>query len=462
MAQPVLGRGMQHFCVSWFDPNAEARAVEDMSESNIPELLEISGLHGRRATAAETKRYLFYSHDGVGLGHTARNLAIARALAERDPDATILLATGTDDALQLGVPERVEILKLPSLRKIANERYAARRLLLNERQIHSLRSDLLAGTVRSFQPHVMLVDKHPLGAGGELRSALSLLQQQGGAAVLGLRDILDEPEVVVAEWSRHNLRSVIAEFYDRILIYGEPDVFNPVTEYSMPATLAARTLFCGYVINDATTPCKPMANSNSVRRKGRPRVVATVGGGEDGGELLEQFLHACVGAPWSGVAVSGPFAQNGAKARLFELAGRSKSKLFEFVPNLWRAFEPIDALVCMGGYNTLCEGLAHSVPIVCVPRVHPRREQYLRAECFSRLGLLEFVDPEMLSAPVLRDAVLRALSRPSGCTAARLNFAGAIRAAEMLSTLAYSVEERDEFAWLQRDPEDSVSILTLA
>jgi hypothetical protein len=39
-------------------------------------------------------RFLFYSHDGYGLGHTCRNLAIARALTELAPRASVLLATG--------------------------------------------------------------------------------------------------------------------------------------------------------------------------------------------------------------------------------------------------------------------------------------------------------------------------------------------------------------------------------
>ena len=30
-------------------------------------------------------RFLFYSHDGMGLGHTRRNLAIAAALGRRPP-----------------------------------------------------------------------------------------------------------------------------------------------------------------------------------------------------------------------------------------------------------------------------------------------------------------------------------------------------------------------------------------
>ena len=58
-------------------------------------------------------RFLFYSHDGYGLGHTCRNLAIARALTELAPRASVLLATGSDDVTRLGVPDRLVERQLP-------------------------------------------------------------------------------------------------------------------------------------------------------------------------------------------------------------------------------------------------------------------------------------------------------------------------------------------------------------
>ena len=42
-------------------------------------------------------RFLFYSHDGLGLGHTRRHIAVASALVEMAPGSSVLLATGADD-----------------------------------------------------------------------------------------------------------------------------------------------------------------------------------------------------------------------------------------------------------------------------------------------------------------------------------------------------------------------------
>jgi len=40
-----------------------------------------------------------------------------------------------------------------------------------------------------------------------------------------------------------------------------------------------------------------------------------------------------------------------------------------FVQHLSGLFWSVDALVCMGGYNTVGEALSKGFPVVCVPRV---------------------------------------------------------------------------------------------
>ena len=56
-------------------------------------------------------RLFLYSHDGLGLGHLRRNLAIAREIANIEPWASILLATGTDEFSHIGLPGNIDILK---------------------------------------------------------------------------------------------------------------------------------------------------------------------------------------------------------------------------------------------------------------------------------------------------------------------------------------------------------------
>src|SRR5256886_17613530 len=118
-------------------------------------------------------RFFFYSHDGMGLGHVRRHIAIASALHETSPETQILLATSVDEVANLGLPPNVDTLKLPGLRKDANSEYSCRRLGISKGQMRSLRTAVLLETVKAFQPHVILGDTHTLCAGGDLEPALA-------------------------------------------------------------------------------------------------------------------------------------------------------------------------------------------------------------------------------------------------------------------------------------------------
>lgn len=381
----------------------------------------------------EGGRFLFYSHDGVGLGHARRNLAIAGAVADLSPGASVLVATSAERAESLGVPPNVDILKLPGLRKLGNGRYAARRLRISRRDVSDVRAALLAAAVESFRPDVVLADKHPLGADGELRPALEIARDQGARLVLGLRDILDDAVEVAREWAAADLFGWIEELYDRVLVYGQADIVDPVGEYGFPSAAASMTHFCGYVVRPPPFAA-PAAPDRS--RASRPRVLATAGGGEDGSDLLAMFIEAAAGRPWDAQVVTGPHCAAGPARRLLRLGAEAGVGCRRFAPELGAQFGSFDALVCMGGYNTLTEAVASGVPTVCVPRVRPRREQLLRARAFARLGLLSVVEPGGLSAGRLREAIESAMCPPLGGARGSLDLGGAGRAASHLVELA--------------------------
>jgi predicted glycosyltransferase len=397
------------------------------------------------------RRFLFYSHDGVGLGHVRRNLAIADALSEIEPDAAILIATSAEEVADLGVPARADVLKLPGLQKVANDDYASRRLPLSSSDVRAVRASLLAAAVDSFRPTVLIADKHPLGIGGELRDALDTLHAAGGRAALGLRDILDEPSAVVEDWAAHDLAAHIAECYDRVLVYGIPSVFNTIREYRLPPDVSRMARYCGYVVRsdgvDESLLDLPQTSA-------RPLVLATAGGGADGFDVLSTFVTAAGGMPWEAVVVSGRQADRRERDALRRLAAKAGVAFRTFVPTLSGWFPRVDALVCMGGYNTIVEAVAAGVPTVCVPRVTPRTEQVIRASAFARLDLLRVLTPDRLDAGSLRDEVSAALGSPRAEIAARaharLDLQGAQAAARHLLELGAVVAGSSERALAAR------------
>jgi predicted glycosyltransferase len=225
-------------------------------------------------------------------------------------------------------------------------------------------------------------------------------------------------------------------------VYGDRRVFDPVQAYEFPAALSRRTCFCGYIAN----PVNRLALENfdwpfpPRGQRARPVVLASAGGGEDGFRILEAFVRGSANAAWQAMIVGGPMMPDADWAELQKLAIAHGVTCRSFVPHLSALFDLVDALVCMGGYNTLVEAAALGVPTVCVPRCTPRIEQLIRAEAFERLGLLQVCRSEHLSPESLKRKITDALRMKRAALRARawakLDFAGAERAAERLSTLA--------------------------
>ncbi len=360
-------------------------------------------------------RFLLYSHDTFGLGHLRRNLAIAGRLSCALPGASLLLLSGSQAVQQFVLPPSADIIKLPTVTKLGNEHYVAQGLTVKPSEVLALRQGLILETVASFKPDLLLVDHAPLGMRGELRPALEYLRVNlpQSRVVLGLRDILDEPSVVCRAWREQAVYAALETFYDRLLIYGVPEVCNPITAYEIPASVAERTSFCGYIRRD-----DPITPVDDARRKigvgtNDPLVLVTAGGGGDGMPLLEAYVQALRLAPagWTSLIVTGPFMPGTQREELEKLCNGLPSVIIRpFERDVPSFMHAADAVVTMGGYNSLCEVTSSGTRALVIPRTSPRTEQLLRARAFAQLGLVDLLLLEHTTPADLRDAVERAVA----------------------------------------------------
>jgi predicted glycosyltransferase len=68
-----------------------------------------------------------------------------------------------------------------------------------------------------------------------------------------------------------------------------------------------------------------------------------------------------------------------------------------------------DAVLGMGGYNSVCEAIAVGRPLVIVPRATHKIEQQIRAEALAEHGLARWVHPKQLNGHSLAEALEWAL-----------------------------------------------------
>jgi len=360
-------------------------------------------------------RIVMYSHDTQGLGHIRRNILISRALCCGGEAPVILLLSGLREAAAFAMPSGVDCVTLPSLGKGANGQYFPRSLDMPMADLIDVRSRAITAVLRSFDPDVMIVDKAPTGIFDELMPGLELLKSRDRRIVLGLREILDDPAAVRAEWSDGDYEATIRAYYDQVWIYGDRDVYDTVSEYDFAPDIAARTRFTGYLNpldSDEDRSATGPDLLAGLRLEDGPLDLCVVGGGRDGAPLAEAFLQCRL--PGAGVLVTGPLMPAENRQRLQKLAAdRPSVRVLEFVTDPCPLFERADRVIAMGGYNTICEIMAFRKKALIVPRVEPRTEQLIRAECFSRRGLLDMLHPDDLSPAALSSWIASTDVQPS-------------------------------------------------
>jgi predicted glycosyltransferase len=356
-------------------------------------------------------RLLIYSQDGLGLGHLRRTTAIAGAVSAAVPGTAVLLVADSPAAGFFGAVRDLDHLKLPSILKVGPGDWRPVSLPVGFGEVQALRRELLRTAVLGFRPDLLLAEHMPHGAMGELVPALQSLRAVGGRTrvVLGLRDILDAPQVVRRRWLAEGAMDAVERYYDRVLVYGRRDVFDVAEQYGFPPAVTARLHYTGYLC----------AGSTELRRQGRARdgrtqIVAMVGGGADGYELLRTVLDAlpAVAAvrPCTATLLTGPFMPRTSRQDLERRARNLPARVRESVRDLPPLVAAADVVVAMAGYNSSVEALMAGTPAVLVPRAGPSAEQRTRARLFAERGWVRTIEPERLDEATLAAAVLERLA----------------------------------------------------
>jgi predicted glycosyltransferase len=343
-------------------------------------------------------RVVLYSHDTMGLGHMRRNLLIAQTLAGEGVGATVLLVCGAVQAGALVLPAGVDCVTLPALRKEPSGHYDARRLDVSLADLIELRARTIRAAVEAFRPDLFVADNVPRGALGELEPTLQDLAARSVPRVLGLRDVLDDPEAVALQWREARNEEAIEAYYEAVWVYGDATLYDLAAECGFGPAVRAKLRYLGYLDQ---RPRLNLAGSKAMAEDAVPEgpfALCSVGGGQDGARLAEVFGLAHAPAGVQRVVVAGPDMDGDGRRRLHAQAGRDSAlTVLDFVREPARLMAAAGCVVSMGGYNTVCEALSFGKRALVVPRVSPRREQLIRAERLRERGLVDLLHAEALA-----------------------------------------------------------------
>jgi predicted glycosyltransferase len=331
--------------------------------------------------------------------------------------ASVLILSGSPIIGSFDFRTRVDFVRIPGVIKLRNGEYSSLSLHMDIAEVLELRAAIIRHTAEVFDPDLMIVDKEPLGLRGEIYDTLRVMKAAGTRLVLGLRDVMDDPEFLATEWERKNPLPALNDLYDNILVYGLSEIYDPLSGIDIPARVRAKMAYTGYLSSASGTKD---ADPTPGPWPERDYVLVTPGGGRDGEDLVDWVLSAYEtdpALPQAALVVFGPFMRPGRRKRFLQRIDRLRNvRAITFDNHLERLMAGATGVVAMGGYNTFCEILTFDKPAVLVPRRRPRAEQYIRAARAERLGLVRMLSDEHGRDPALMAKALHELpaqQRPS-------------------------------------------------
>ena len=368
---------------------------------------------------------MLYAQDTRGLGHITRTLTIAQHVLETFDHLVAYVVTRSKIAREVAWPHRCDYIKLPSRRTPKGIQRPPEEDEASIERFRALRSQILRDVALGLRPDFVLVDHEPLGSSGEFRDGLWALKEQspGTKFVFGLRDIMDDPDRIRREWREGGVYDALEHLYDGIGVFGSANLYDVAEAYALPAAARRKLHYCGYVVRDF-----PPGELRGIRRQyGVPEdgrmVLACVGSGRDGEPVLRRAGEAIARLQEQdprlyAVLVTGPFMPDEDASGMQALEG-PRRRVVPYADS-FQLMAVADAAVCMGGYNTVCEGLMAACPMVIVPRATHKVEQLIRAELLAAHDLARYVHPNEANEYNLAEGLRWALGRERRAQARRV------------------------------------------
>jgi predicted glycosyltransferase len=310
----------------------------------------------------------------------------------------------------------VDYVRIPGMIKKANDEYFPLTIRIDPLQAMDIRQSIIMATVKTFLPDLFIIDKEPQGLKKEVMPALEWIREnlKETKTILGLRDIMDDSESVISDWTKKNIYSTIEDLYSEVWVYGQKNVYDPVKEYQIPKSIEKKVHFTGYI--PRKVPQEGVAEALRLQlnvMKNENLVTVTTGGGGDGFHVLDAYLKMLehmkeqnILPPFQSILITGPFLSKNDKDVILERSMALGIQAYDFFPDMETLIGASDMVVCMGGYNTICEVLSAKTLSLVIPRETPRKEQFIRAQAFNREHLVEFIPWQMLNAQNLETKIL--------------------------------------------------------
>jgi predicted glycosyltransferase/predicted deacetylase len=383
------------------------------------------------------KKVIFYCQHVLGMGHLVRSMALVEGLSQ---EFEVCFVNGGEIIDGFKMPQKVRLENLPPLK--SDEDFTRLEGTDGESVSHIQQARLkqLLKCYEDFQPDLVVIELFPFGRkkfAVELVPLLARIRLEGKSKVVcSLRDIL----VQKRDQAKHeaSVCSILNRYFDLVLIHADPSFQRLEETFTALHSINIPIKYTGYVIQ----PSSEVSEKPIPLRTDVPLLLASIGGGRVGVELLESSIGAStLLAPTFDhqlLIFTGPYLPEEEFAALQkQVANQSQVILKRYTANFLSYIQKAKVSISMAGYNTCMNILSTGVQALVLPfSGGGNDEQGSRARKLEALGLLGVLEPEKLNGEYLAEKIKGRLEPQNIRT--QLNLQGVETTTQLLQTLVHA------------------------
>lgn len=345
----------------------------------------------------------YYCQHVLGIGHLHRSLEICRTCGT---DHQVTMIVGGPE-LEIEAPG-LRFLQLPGLRM--DEGFTTLTPCDPSADLASVkerRREILLDFILADPPDCLMLELYPFGRKNfsfELDPLLEALQSAGSCKIYcSLRDILVEKTEGLEKFENRVIKT-LNRYFDALFVHGDQRYVRLEQTFSKMDQVKIPVHYTGYITPKPTPGARNRLRAELGLKKNQKLVVASIGSGSVGAELLISIADAsaCIDdrGNWTIHMFTGPyFDETGFQA----LSAKQNDilKVHRYSSSFIDWLGAADLSISMAGYNTSMNILAAGVPALLYP-FSQNREQRMRIETLSTAGSIKLItgadlEPERLA-----------------------------------------------------------------